>query len=98
MVYDGNRITLLTILFLPLLPKQLISINRLGDRLQHWSFKMNFEANIMDIKPSIVAATAACEEIKKSQSFKKLLEFILLTGNILNSGHEKVRVDGQWSL
>lgn len=51
---------------------------------------MNFEANIMDIKPSIVAATAACEEIKKSQSFKKLLEFILLTGNILNSGHEKV--------
>lgn len=78
---------------LPSLNTQLISINRLGDRLQHWSFKMNFEANIMDIKPSIVAATAACEEIKKSQSFKKLLEFILLTGNILNSGHEKVRID-----
>ena len=71
---------------------QLISINRLGDRLQHWSFKMNFEATMLDLKPSIVAATAACEEIKKSQSFKKLLEFILLTGNILNSGHEKGKI------
>lgn len=50
---------------------------------------MSFELTIADIKPSIVAATAACEEIKKSQNFKKLLEFILLTGNILNSGHEK---------
>lgn len=50
---------------------------------------MNFEANIMDLKPSIVAATAACEEIKKSSCFKRLLELILLTGNTLNEGHEK---------
>ena len=67
----------------------LLSINRLENRLQQWSFKMNFDSNIADLKPSIVAATAACEEIKKSQSFKKLLELILLTGNILNTGHEK---------
>lgn len=50
---------------------------------------MNFDSNIADLKPSIVAATAACEETKKSQNFKNLLELILLTGNILNSGHEK---------
>jgi hypothetical protein len=33
-----------------------------------------------DCKPDIVAATAACEEVRKSKKFGKLLEIILLIG------------------
>jgi hypothetical protein len=34
----------------------------------------------------IVAATAACEEIKSSKKLAKMLELVLLLGNVLNSG------------
>lgn len=34
----------------------------------------------------IVAATAACEEVKKSKKFARMLELILLLGNYMNSG------------
>lgn len=34
----------------------------------------------------IVAATAACEEVKQSKKFAQMLELILLLGNIMNSG------------
>lgn len=34
----------------------------------------------------IVAGTAACEEMKTSQKFARMLELILLMGNYMNSG------------
>lgn len=33
-----------------------------------------------------MATTAACEEIKKSKKLAKLLELVLLVGNVMNSG------------
>lgn len=41
---------------------------------------------VQDIKPDIVAGTAACEEIRNSKKFSKILELILLLGNYMNSG------------
>lgn len=34
----------------------------------------------------IVGATLACEEVKQSKKFAKILELILLMGNVMNSG------------
>lgn len=61
-------------------------VKRLGARLQSLSFRMNFPDLVSDVKPDIVAATAACEEMKTSRKFAKILELILLLGNYMNSG------------
>ena len=55
-------------------------------RLKALVFKIRFPEFVQDCKPYIVALKAACEEIKKSVKFARLLELILLVGNIMNSG------------
>ena len=61
-------------------------VKRLGARLQSLSFKLNFQDMVNDVKPDVVAATAACEEVKTSKKFAKILELILLLGNYMNTG------------
>lgn len=61
-------------------------VKRLGARLQSLSFRLNFPDLVGDVKPEVVAATAACEEMKNSRKFAKILELILLLGNYMNSG------------
>ena len=39
---------------------------------QHISFKLKFTELVQDIKPDVVAACAACEEVKKSSKFSKV--------------------------
>ncbi|XP_021701663.1 protein diaphanous [Aedes aegypti] len=64
-------------------------IKRLGARLQSLNFKLNMPDLMQDCKPDIVAGTAACEEVKNSKKFAKVLELILLLGNYMNSGSKK---------
>merc|ERR1719186_1623067 len=64
----------------------LADIKRLVPRLKSLKFKLHYPELVQDCKPDIVAATAACEEVKKSKKFAKLLEIILLIGNIMNTG------------
>ncbi|XP_049792914.1 protein diaphanous isoform X1 [Schistocerca nitens] len=61
-------------------------VKRLLPRLKSLSFKLHYNEMVQDIKPDIVAATAACEEIKQSKKFAQILELILLIGNYMNSG------------
>ena len=49
-------------------------------------FKLDFPELVQDCRPDIVAATAACEEVKRSKKFAIVLEIILLIGNIMNTG------------
>ena len=49
---------------------------------------------VQDCKPHIVAATAACEEVRKSRKFAKILELILLIGNIMNTGSKNAQSVG----
>ena len=49
-------------------------------------FKLDFPELVQDCRPDIVAATAACEEVKRSKKFARVLEIILLIGNIMNTG------------
>ncbi|XP_042830313.1 protein diaphanous homolog 2 isoform X1 [Panthera tigris] len=62
------------------------SVKMLRPRLNSILFKLTFEEHVNNIKPSIIAVTLACEELKKSESFNKLLELVLLVGNYMNSG------------
>lgn len=49
-------------------------------------FKMRFPEIVQDCKPWIVSVTAACQEIMRSVKFARILELILLIGNIMNTG------------
>ncbi|NXE53376.1 DIAP1 protein, partial [Casuarius casuarius] len=62
------------------------SVSRLRPRLNAILFKLQFNEQVENIKPEIVSVTAACEEVRKSESFSGLLEFILLVGNFMNAG------------
>ncbi|XP_065815133.1 protein diaphanous homolog 1 [Labrus bergylta] len=70
------------------------SVKKLMPRLQAILFKLQFEEQLNNIKPDIVSVTAACEELRKSQTFSKLLEIILLVGNYMNSGSRNGKAFG----
>uniref|UniRef100_A0A7M4ERV6 Diaphanous related formin 2 n=1 Tax=Crocodylus porosus TaxID=8502 RepID=A0A7M4ERV6_CROPO len=62
------------------------SVKMLRPRLNGILFKLMFEEHVNNIKPGIMAVTLACEELKKSESFSRLLELVLMVGNYMNSG------------
>ncbi|XP_066903255.1 protein diaphanous [Halyomorpha halys] len=64
----------------------LAEIKRLLPKLKSMKFRIHHPEMVQDIKPDIVAGTTACEEVKKSRKFAKILELILLMGNYMNSG------------
>lgn len=70
------------------------SIKRIHSRLQSISFKLRFSEMVQDIKPGIVAATEACEEIKSSKKFAKVLQLVLLLGNYMNTGSRNAQAIG----
>jgi len=55
---------------------------------------LRYEELVQDVKPDIVAATAACEEVKSSKKFARILELILLLGNYMNSGSKNGQAFG----
>ncbi|XP_070165092.1 protein diaphanous isoform X2 [Polyergus mexicanus] len=70
------------------------TIKRLLPRLRSLSFMLRYEELVQDVKPDIVAATAACEEVKNSKKFARILELILLLGNYMNSGSKNGQAFG----
>uniref|UniRef100_A0A663FIM8 Diaphanous related formin 2 n=1 Tax=Aquila chrysaetos chrysaetos TaxID=223781 RepID=A0A663FIM8_AQUCH len=62
------------------------SVKMLRSRLNGILFRLMFDEHVNNIKPDIMAVTLACEELKKSESFSKLLELVLFLGNYMNSG------------
>ena len=70
------------------------NVKRLRLRLSAILFKLQFEEQVNNIKPDIMAVSAACEEIKKSRGFSKLLELVLLMGNYMNAGSRNAQTFG----
>ncbi|NXD70417.1 DIAP3 protein, partial [Eolophus roseicapillus] len=70
------------------------NVKRLRPRLSAILFKLQFEEQVNNLKPDIMAVSAACEEIKKSKSFSKLLELVLLMGNYMNAGSRNAQTFG----
>uniref|UniRef100_T2MC48 FH1/FH2 domain-containing protein 3 n=1 Tax=Hydra vulgaris TaxID=6087 RepID=T2MC48_HYDVU len=62
----------------------LSSITELSARLNLWSFKMDYETNEKEIGEALSDLKCLCEEVKKSDTFKKILGLLLSVGNFLN--------------
>ncbi|XP_030041077.2 protein diaphanous isoform X4 [Manduca sexta] len=61
-------------------------VKRLVPRLRSLAFREHYNEIISELKPDIVSGTAACEEVKSSAKFAKILELLLLLGNYMNTG------------
>nr|CAB3237999.1 protein diaphanous homolog 2-like [Phallusia mammillata] len=72
----------------------LSDVSRLLPRLKHIQFMRQFDEMVGDIKPNIVSATAASQDILKSDRFKKFLELVLMVGNYMNSGSRNAQTLG----
>lgn len=62
-------------------------IKNILPRLHCIIFKQRVEKLAQQLKNDIEIATLACLQVKRSEKFAKILEFILLLGNYMNSGH-----------
>lgn len=79
---------------LTLLPPQMSSVKRLRPRLSHILFRLQFEEHVNNLRPDILAVNAACDEVRKSRSFGRLLELVLLLGNYMNAGSRNAQSYG----
>ncbi|KAK2853873.1 hypothetical protein Q5P01_006534 [Channa striata] len=70
------------------------SVKRLRPRLNHILFRLQFEEHVNNLRPDILAVNAACDEVRKSRSFGRLLELVLLLGNYMNSGSRNAQSYG----
>ncbi|XP_072914511.1 protein diaphanous homolog 2 isoform X2 [Hemitrygon akajei] len=70
------------------------TVKLLRPRLNNILFKLQFEEYVNNIKPDIMNVTIACEELKKSENFSKILELVLLVGNYMNAGSRNAQTFG----
>ncbi|XP_051929352.1 protein diaphanous homolog 2 isoform X6 [Hippocampus zosterae] len=70
------------------------SVKLLRPRLNSILFKLTFEEQVNNIRPDIMNVTFACEEVKKSEGFRKLLELVLVVGNYMNAGSRNAQTFG----
>ena len=70
------------------------SVKRLHPRLSHILFRLQFEEQVTNLRPDILAVNAACDEVRKSRSFGRLLELVLLLGNYMNAGSRNAQSYG----
>ena len=61
-------------------------IRGLRKRLRSLIFKYKFPEQQDEIKVDLIAGIEACNDVRNSSKFQKLLEVLLLVGNIMNSG------------
>nr|XP_057944944.1 protein diaphanous homolog 3-like [Doryrhamphus excisus] len=70
------------------------SVKRLRPRLSHILFRLQFDEQVNNLRPDILAVNAACDEVRTSHSFGRLLELVLLLGNYLNAGSRNAQSFG----
>ncbi|KAF4083396.1 hypothetical protein AMELA_G00140710 [Ameiurus melas] len=69
-------------------------VKRLRPRLNSILFKLQFEEQVSHLRPDMLAVSAACEDVRKSKAFSKLLELVLLMGNYMNTGSRNAQSYG----
>uniref|UniRef100_A0AAR2JCZ5 Diaphanous related formin 1 n=1 Tax=Pygocentrus nattereri TaxID=42514 RepID=A0AAR2JCZ5_PYGNA len=71
-----------------------VVVRKLKPRLSAILFQLQFEEQVNNVKPDVVAVTAACEELVQSENFSQLLQIILLVGNFMNAGSRNAKAFG----
>lgn len=69
-------------------------VKHLRPRLNSILFKLQFEEQVSHLRPDLLAVSAACEDVRKSKAFSKLLELVLLMGNYMNAGSRNAQSYG----
>ncbi|XP_062417701.1 protein diaphanous homolog 3-like isoform X1 [Pungitius pungitius] len=69
-------------------------VKRLRPRLSHVLFRLQFEEQVNNLRPDILAVNAACDEVRKSRAFGRMLELVLLLGNYMNAGSRNAQSYG----
>ena len=70
------------------------SVKRLRPRLNHILFRLQFEEQVSLLRPDMLAVSAACEEVRRSAAFRRLLQLLLLLGNYMNAGSRNAQSYG----
>ncbi|KAK3533897.1 hypothetical protein QTP70_034810, partial [Hemibagrus guttatus] len=70
------------------------SVKCLQPRLNSILFKLQFEEQVSHLRPDMLVVSAACEDVRKSKAFSKLLELVLLLGNYMNAGSRNAQCYG----
>ncbi|PKU65466.1 Formin-like protein 12 [Dendrobium catenatum] len=65
---------------------ELMKVPRVEAKLRVFCFKIQFNAQTADIRKSLYAVDASCEEIRNSNKLKEIMKKILYLGNTLNQG------------
>eukprot|EP00002_Diphylleia_rotans_P015919 TRINITY_DN3083_c0_g1_i2.p1 TRINITY_DN3083_c0_g1~~TRINITY_DN3083_c0_g1_i2.p1 ORF type:complete len:549 (+),score=139.32 TRINITY_DN3083_c0_g1_i2:451-2097(+) len=68
---------------------EVLDIPNLEAHLKSMSFRMTFPNQIIDAEKSIEVLAKAAAELKKSSSFKLILEYVLALGNHMNGGSNR---------
>ncbi|XP_039255768.2 uncharacterized protein LOC120332565 [Styela clava] len=72
----------------------LAMLGNLDERLKSWIFAKKFPDKILDIKDQLNAMSNACIQIVRNSTLQKLLEAVLMLGNIMNKGTQRGNADG----
>uniref|UniRef100_A0AAV2LU10 Diaphanous-related formin 3 n=1 Tax=Knipowitschia caucasica TaxID=637954 RepID=A0AAV2LU10_KNICA len=70
------------------------NVKRLRPRLSHILFRLQFEEQVANLRPDILSVSSACDEVRKSPAFGRLLELVLLLGNYMNAGSRNAQSYG----
>ncbi|KAJ8387280.1 hypothetical protein AAFF_G00159030 [Aldrovandia affinis] len=70
------------------------SVKRLRPRLSSILFRLQFDEQVNNIRPDVLAVSSACEELRRSKGFGTLLELVLLIGNYMNAGSRNAQSYG----
>jgi hypothetical protein len=68
----------------------MMGFNTASKRIQCMIFKQQFKQRILEVKSMVTKIEAACDDVKMSLRFKKVLKTILKVGNQLNDGADHV--------
>ncbi|KAI3927401.1 hypothetical protein MKX01_027632 [Papaver californicum] len=65
---------------------ELMKVPRMETKLRVFSFKIQFIAQILDLRKSLSTVNSACEEVRDSLKLKEVMKQVLYLGNAINQG------------
>ncbi|KAI3953816.1 hypothetical protein MKW98_017640 [Papaver atlanticum] len=65
---------------------ELMKVPRMETKLRVFSFKIQFIAQILDLRKSLGTVNSACEEVRDSLKLKEIMKQVLHLGNAINQG------------
>lgn len=72
----------------------MMEVSNAAEKFDSMLFQIQFKAKVEEINESISALTKACNDVKNSIRFRKLLAIILTIGNQINTGGDGNMAEG----